>query len=63
MPSAFTHIFVAGAPGKTYAPENMFTRFWAFTAVCTLLPDVDIIGFYFGIKYGDVFGSGASFIR
>lgn len=56
MPSAFAHIFVAGALGKTSAPENMSTRFWLFTAVCTLLPDVDIIGFYFGIKYGDVFG-------
>ena len=41
----------------------MSTRFWTFTAVCTLLPDVDIIGFYFGIKYGDVSGTGASFIR
>jgi len=56
MPSTFTHIFVAGVLGKTYAFEKMSMRFWVFTAVCTLLPDVDIIGFYFGIKYGDVFG-------
>ena len=56
MPSAFTHIFVAGALGKTYAPGKMTARFWVLTAVCALLPDVDIIGFYFGIKYGDVFG-------
>jgi inner membrane protein len=56
MPSAFTHVFVSGVLGKTYAREKMSMRFWALTAVCTLLPDVDIIGFYFGIKYGDVFG-------
>jgi inner membrane protein len=56
MPSAFTHIFIAGTLGKTYAPEKMPTRFWVLAAVCTLLPDVDIIGFYFGIRYGDVFG-------
>ncbi|HEX9137566.1 MAG TPA: metal-dependent hydrolase, partial [Nitrospirota bacterium] len=56
MPSAFTHIFVAGVLGKTYAFEKMSVKFWVFTAVCTLLPDVDIMGFYFGIKYGDVFG-------
>jgi inner membrane protein len=56
MPSAFTHLFVAGALGKTATAENMPARFWVLAAVCTLLPDVDIIGFYFGIKYGDVFG-------
>jgi inner membrane protein len=56
MPSVFTHLFVAGALGKTATAEKMPTRFWVLTAVCTLLPDVDIIGFYFGIKYGDVFG-------
>jgi inner membrane protein len=56
MPSAFTHIFVAGALGKTCAPEKIPMKLWVFTALCTLLPDVDIIGFYFGIRYGDVFG-------
>ena len=56
MPSAFTHMFVAGALGKTYAPRETTMRFWVLTVACTLLPDVDIIGFYFGIKYGDVFG-------
>ncbi len=45
MPSAFTHIFIAGVLGKTYAFEKMSMRFWVFTAVCTLLPDVDIIGY------------------
>ncbi len=56
MPSAFTHIYVAGALGKTLAPEKMPMRFWVLTAMCTLLPDVDIIGFYFGIRYNDAFG-------
>ncbi len=56
MPSAFTHLFVAGPLGKTYTAEKMPARFWALTAACTLLPDIDIIGFYFGVKYSDVFG-------
>jgi inner membrane protein len=38
-------------------------KFWALTAVCTLLPDVDIIGFHFGIKYSDLFGHQGSHIH
>jgi inner membrane protein len=56
MPSAFTHIFVAGTLGKTCTDEKMPLRFWVLTAVCSLLPDIDIAGYYFGIKYGGLFG-------
>src|SRR5450759_5818181 len=56
MPSEFTHLFVAGVLGKAYTPEKMPTRFWVLSAVCSVLPDVDVIGFYYGIKYNDMFG-------
>lgn len=56
MPTAFTHLFVAGTLGKTVIEEKMPLRFWLLTAFCSVLPDVDILGFYLGIKYGDVFG-------
>ena len=56
MPSEFTHIFAAGVLGKAYAPEKMPARFWVLSAVCSVLPDVDVVGFYYGIKYGDMFG-------
>lgn len=56
MPSEFTHLFVAGVLGKTCTPEKMPPRFWALTAVCSVLPDVDVIGFYYGIRYNDMFG-------
>lgn len=56
MPSLFTHIVVSGALGKSYTAEKMPARFWVLSAVCAVLPDVDIIGFYFGIKYGEAFG-------
>lgn len=36
--------------------EKMPARFWVLSAVCTVVPDVDIIGYYFGIKYGNMFG-------
>ena len=57
MPSAFTHIFAAGILGKaSFLQEKLPVRFWVLTAVCSILPDLDIVGFYLGIKYGDVLG-------
>src|SRR5258708_36934191 len=34
----------------------MPTRFWVAAVVCAVLPDIDVIGFAFGIQYGDVLG-------
>jgi inner membrane protein len=35
----------------------MSTRFWVLTAGCSVLPDIDIIGYYFfGIRYNSMFG-------
>jgi inner membrane protein len=31
-------------------------RFWIVSAVCAMLPDIDVIGFAFGIRYEDMFG-------
>jgi inner membrane protein len=50
-------MFVAGALGKTYTADKMPLRFWVLAAVCSILPDIDIIGYYFfGIKYSSMFG-------
>jgi len=56
MPSEFTHLFVAGAFGKTFAVEKMPARFWVLCGICAVIPDIDVIGFYLGIKYGGMFG-------
>ncbi len=57
MPSAFTHIFFAETLGKTsFIEQKMPLRFWVLTAVCSVLPDLDILGYYAGIKYGSLFG-------
>ncbi len=56
MPSAFTHIFVGEALGKTYTAEKMPVKFWVLAGACSIIPDIDIIGFNFGIKYGSMFG-------
>jgi inner membrane protein len=31
-------------------------RFWTIALVCSALPDVDVIGFSFGVRYGDLWG-------
>jgi inner membrane protein len=56
MASAFTHGFVALSVGKLVFPERMPLRFWVLSIVCTLLPDVDVVGFYLGVRYGDILG-------
>ena len=56
MASAFTHGFVALAAGKLVVPERMPMRFWVLLFVCTVLPDVDVVGFFLGVRYSTALG-------
>ena len=56
MPTIFTHAAAAVALGKAYARGEMPARFWLLSALCAVLPDADVIGFAFGIRYGDLLG-------
>src|SRR5512138_3664195 len=56
MASAFTHGIFALATGKLFFAERMPARFWILMVLCTLLPDLDVVGFYHGIRYGDTLG-------
>ncbi len=56
MASWFTHAFVAGALGKTQHPSVRTTRFWVLSIICSVFPDVDVLGFFWGIEYGHVLG-------
>jgi len=56
MASAVTHLFAAGVLGKTFMARKMPVRFWALAAFCSLIPDIDLIGYSYGIKYGDMLG-------
>jgi inner membrane protein len=56
MPTAFTHGFVALALGKTAAARKMPLRFWVLSVLSAVLPDADVIGFRYGIRYGDLLG-------
>lgn len=56
MASAFSHGFAAVALGKVYTGKTMSWRFWVLAVASAVLPDADVIGFLFGIKYEDMLG-------
>lgn len=54
--SAFSHALVAMAMGKSF-PRFILT--WPVLIAgmaCSILPDLDVIGFHFGTQYGDLWG-------
>ena len=51
-----SHGIAALALAKVFTGERMPMRFWAASAACAMLPDIDVIGFGFGIHYGDMLG-------
>jgi inner membrane protein len=54
--SAFGHVVVAYAMGKSLKSQFHTSRFWWFTAACCLLPDADVLGLVLGIPYEHVLG-------
>jgi inner membrane protein len=55
MPTIFTHAVAASAAAQWWR-RPLSPTFWTWTIACAMLPDVDVIGFSFGIQYGDMFG-------
>jgi inner membrane protein len=56
MATIFSHSIAALAFGKVFPWEGKRTTFWILTAVCAALPDIDVIGFRFGVHYSDMLG-------
>ena len=56
MASAFSHAIVALAMGKAFEKKELSWRELLLGALCSVLPDFDVIGLYVGIQYGDVWG-------
>ncbi|HBR52613.1 MAG TPA: metal-dependent hydrolase [Nitrospira sp.] len=56
MASAFSHAFVALALGKAIPHRAMKRPLFLTGAICSIAPDLDVIGFAFGIQYGDLWG-------
>lgn len=56
MASAFTHAYVALAAGKLYSSRAQPWRFWLTSVALSVFPDLDVVGFAFGIHYEDFLG-------
>jgi len=56
MPTIVTHGFVATMLGKSFAVGRPPARFWILSALCSVLPDADVLGFPLGIRYEDMLG-------
>jgi inner membrane protein len=56
MASVITHAFIAVPLGKAVFPEEKSCRFWVFSILCSILPDVDLYSFYLRTGHGGLFG-------
>jgi len=56
MASAFSHAIVALAMGKAFQNKELSWRELFLGGLYSVVPDLDVIGFHFGIQYGDVWG-------
>jgi inner membrane protein len=56
LASPFSHAVAALSIGTCFYRPGMPKRIWIAGALCSVLPDVDVIGFHFGIRYGDFWG-------
>ena len=55
MPTILSHAVVATAIGQWWR-RPLPAGFWTWTAVCAILPDIDVIAFSFGIPYEAMLG-------
>jgi inner membrane protein len=54
--SAFAHAFAAATLAAAVAPGRWLPRLLVVGIVCSLLPDVDVIGLGLGVGYGEFLG-------
>lgn len=56
MASEFSHAAAALSLGVWFYRPGIPKRFWAVGALCSVIPDLDVVGFSFGVRYGDFIG-------
>ena len=56
MPTIFSHAFFGTAIGSTLAPKQLRARFLILTALCAILPDLDVVSFVFRVSYASMMG-------
>jgi inner membrane protein len=56
MPSVFSHAVAALGIGTAFFGRKAPARVLGLGALCAAIPDADVIGFRFGVRYGDMLG-------
>ena len=57
MPTILAHAVAATAIGEVSRPRRVPARFWVVTAICAMLPDIDVLtAFLFNVPYRAPFG-------
>jgi len=56
MPSIFSHGVAALGIGACFYRPEIPKRVWIVGALCSALPDLDVVGFGFGVHYADFWG-------
>lgn len=56
MATVFSHAVAAIALKTPFPPAALPKRVWLLGGFFSMLPDIDVLGFRFGIAYGDLFG-------
>jgi inner membrane protein len=56
MASVFSHAVAALGIGACFYRPRTPKRVWVIGALCAVIPDLDVIGFAFGVHYGDFWG-------
>jgi len=56
MASLFSHAVAALGIGACFYQPRTPERVWVTGVLCSVIPDLDVIGFRFGIHYGDFWG-------
>jgi inner membrane protein len=56
MASVFSHAIAASAISSAFYRAGVPKRVWIMGIACSVLPDLDVIGFRFGIHYSDFWG-------
>ena len=56
MASAISHAIAALSIGTAFSTPKMAKRVWIAGALCSVFPDIDVIGFRLGAQYGDFWG-------
>lgn len=56
MPTIITHGLFAISLAHVFKHSGLPPRFWLLALACSMLPDLDVIGFSLGVKYSDFWG-------